>query len=468
MHIPGYAHATIRAALPAMPTARQVGCLDCCLCDEPFDGRMPVPLGPTETSGLFACRPCLTRFVARARRLRDGALAQDAEQARVEAAEWAAVREPHLAGLESVRGAAEAVTRLASEAVLQPLKVAWLLVALESAHTWATDAAPKPPASADPADTELQDADFRLSLEMISAREAVADRLAYHLINESMPAEPEMCEEFECPEGCSGRHDTSEIDCGPDEVFNSLAREGVVLERPDGALPHRWRRAPGSSAASDSVSADMSEKFAEVLRHFGIDVNDAEVLVSAAAVGLVNDAWRDGPLDVIHSADGGPSDGEIFAQSVDLYRRAREAFITARTDGAEALLAFQAVASDVHLPWAGGSRFTLRASGEPTHAFVRHVDNRVWYTSKLMREQGWRVGVLHRAASAAFVASGHFGMPGWSGVVTSVMERIAVLDRSDAPAALADLDAVEAALREAPDRLGADSLDWLAGRLQFG
>ncbi|MFI8260316.1 hypothetical protein [Streptomyces sp. NPDC085665] len=468
MHIPGYAHATIRAALPAMPTARQVGHLDCCLCDDPFDGRAAVPLGPTETSGLFACRPCLTRFVAKARRLRDSALAQDAEQARAEEAEWAGVRERHLAVLENVREAAEAVTRLAGEADLEPLKVAWLLVSLESAHAWATSEAPEPPASADPADAELQDTDFRLSLEMVSAREAVAERLAYHLINESMPAEPEMCEEFECPEGCSGRHDISDVDCGPDDVFESLAREGVVLERSDPVVPYRWTRMPKAGTDSEPAAEGMSEKFAEVLTYCGLDADDAEILIGAAAVGLVHDAWRSGPIDAFHASDGGPSDGEVFAQSVDLYRRAREALTAAREDGPEALLAFQAIASDVDLPWAGGSQFTLRATGERMQEFVQHVDDRVWYTSKVMREQGWRAGVLHRAASAAFINPSHFGMPGWPAVVTSAMARLATLDRSDAPAALADLDAVEAALREAPDRMGADALDWLCGQNLFG
>ncbi|MEU1406219.1 hypothetical protein ABZ471_28315 [Streptomyces sp. NPDC005728] len=51
-----------------------------------------------------------------------------------------------------------------------------------------------------------------------------------------------------------------------------------------------------------------------------------------------------------------------------------------------------------------------------------------------MREQGRRAGLLHRAASAAFKAPAHFGMPGWPGA--AAMERLAVLDRSGAPEAL--------------------------------
>ncbi|MGP3943882.1 hypothetical protein [Streptomyces sp. 6N106] len=467
MHIPAYAYATIRTALPTVPTSRHVGCMDCCLCDEPFDDRVPVPLSPTETSGLFACHPCLTRLVARARRSRDLALTQEAELAQAESAAWTRTRERHLAGLESVRNAAEAVARLAGDETLEPLRIAGLLVSLESAYAWVTGDAPEPPPSADPADTSLKDGGFRLTLEMISAREAVADRLAYHLINEATPAEPELCEGFECPEGCDGRHGSSHIDCGPDAIFEDLTQQEVVVERQNPVPSHqpKGRTHSATDTARESTVTDMTEQLVAVLEYFGVDADDPEILVSAAAVGLVADAWRAGPLDAIQAADGGPSDGEMLAQSVDLYRRARAALTEPREDGPEALLAFQAVASDVNLPWAGGSYFTIRASGEPTEEFVKHVDDRVWYTSKVMREQGWRAGLLHRAASAAFKAPAHFGMPGWPTTVASAMERLAALDRSDAPAALADLAAVKSALLEAPDRLGADALDWISNRV---
>jgi hypothetical protein len=459
MHIAAYAHATIRAAVPAMPTSRQVDGLDCCLCDEPFGDRAAVPLGPTPTSGLFGCRPCLSRLVARARRTRDARLTRQAEHAAAESAAWAATRDRYLRELGRVREAAEAVAQLADEAAVGPLRIAWLLVSLESAYAWATDHPPEPPASVDPEDPSIKDDEFRLTLGMLSAREAVANRLAYHLINEAAPAEPEMCAEFACPEDCSGRHDSEHIDCGPDAVFDELAGHGVEIERREDD------RSGSTSAVSEQpVRTIDSEQLVAVLRHAGIDADDTELLVSAAAVGLVATAWQDGPLQEILEADGGPSAGEVFAQSVDLYRRARRSLLAAREDGPEALLAFQAVASDLDLPWAGGSGFTLRAAGGPTDEFVRNVDNRVRYMSKVMREQGWRVGVLHQAASAALIHHSHFGMPGWPAVVASAMARLAGSDRSDAPAALGDLGAVESALLEAPDRLGVAVLDWLIRR----
>ncbi|MFI8943782.1 hypothetical protein [Streptomyces syringium] len=465
MHIPAYAHATIRATLPIRPTSRQVGGLDCYLCDEPFGEELAaIPLGPTPTSGLFGCRPCLTRLVTRARRARDAALAQDAERARAESADWLSARDRHLARLDSVRQAAESVAGLARDDDTEPLQVAWLLISLESAYTWIPDA-PEPPASADRESSGLRDEMFRLDLAVITAREAVAERLAYHLINEAQPEEPEICDELECPAGCSGRHDSSHIDCGPDAVFETLAEHGITVEQPEPEpLSPRFTTLLGSSKAEEkrALIPGIEEQAPEILACLGIGADDTDALVSAAAVGLVADAWREGPLEVIHTADDGPSDGEIFAQSVDLYRRARAALMAARDEGPEALLAFVAVASDMDLPWAGGSRFALRTVSESVAEFVQHVDDRARFTAEVMREQGWRAGLLHRATSAAFKAPTHFGMPGWPSAVASAMERLAVLDRSGAPEALADLAAVEAALLKAPDRLGADALDWIS------
>ncbi|MEU7579220.1 hypothetical protein AB0B50_16650 [Streptomyces sp. NPDC041068] len=365
------------------------------------------------------------------------------------------------------------MAELARNEDTEPLQVAWLLISLESAYAWVPDT-PDPPVSADREDSGLRDETFRLNLAMVTAREAVAERLAYHLINAAQPEEPEMCEEFECPKDCSGRHDSSHIDCGPDAVFEDLARHGIIVEQPEPApLSPRLAALFEKSEAEDERSPlpDIEEQAPVVLAHFGIDVGDTDVLVSTAAVGLVADAWREGPMEDIHAADSGPSDGEVFAQSVDLYRRAHAALVAAQSDGPEVLLSFVAVASDVDLPWAGGSRFALRAmseSSESVEEFVQHVDDRVWFTAEVMREQGWRAGLLHRATSAVVKAPTHFGMPGWPSAVTSAMERLAVLDRSGAPEALTDLTAVKAALLEAPDQLGVDALDWISRHALLG
>ncbi|MER5563640.1 hypothetical protein ABT071_34170 [Streptomyces sp. NPDC002506] len=464
MHIPGYARAMIRSALPTVPTARQVGALDCCLCDGPFEDRLPIPLGPTRESGLFSCHPCLTRLVSRARRLRDAALTQDAEQAVAESTAWASIRERYLAQLDGVRQAAEATAEIAGREDTEPLRVAWVLISLESAYAWLPDS-PEPPVSADHEGERLRDEEFKLNLAMIAAREVVAERLAYHLINAAQPEEPEMCGELECPDDCSGRHDSAHIDCGPDAVFEELAKHGLSVKPPEPApLPPRVAARLGGTEVEDKSLPipDIEEQAPVVLAHFGINVSDMDTLVSAAAVGLVFDAWREGPMEDIHASDAGPSDGEIFAQSVDLYRRAHTALIAARDEGPEVLFAFVAIASDVNLPWAGNSRFALREVPASVEEFVQHVDDRVWFTAEVIRTQGWYAALLHRACSAVVKAATHFGMPGWPDVVASRMERLALLDRADAPEALPDLETLEVALLTAPDQLGADILDWLS------
>ncbi|WP_329179611.1 hypothetical protein [Streptomyces sp. NBC_01477] len=348
MHIPAYAYATIRSALPHVPTSRQVAALDCCLCDQPFDDRLPVPLGPTPESGLFGCHPCLRRLVTRARRARDASLTRDAEQARARAAAWLPVRERHLARLGRVTEAAEAVTTLVRDNSVEPLHMAWLLVSLESANSWLPDK-PEPPWPAEREDRDLKDAGFRLRLAMIGAREAVAEQLAYHVINQAQPAEPEMCEEFECPGDCTGRHDVTDIDCGPDCVFDDLAEHGITVERPEPEPPSFGPAASRGSARTDPEETgeetegdslpDMEEYASPVLlARLGIDADDPDALLNAAAVGLVGDAWREGPLEAIHGAEDGPSDAEMFAQGVDLYRRARAALAAARDNGPEELL----------------------------------------------------------------------------------------------------------------------------------
>ncbi|WP_424214098.1 hypothetical protein ACN20G_19610 [Streptomyces sp. BI20] len=460
MHIPAYARDAIRAVLPRIPTSRHVGMVSCCLCDKPFgEDLAPIPLGPTPTSGLFGCRPCLSRLITKARRDRDAARVRDARNVRDVLASWEAVCERHLARLDEIRRAAEAVAESARGGEVTAVDVAWLLVCLESAHVGVPEA-PEPPSVAAADDTGIKDADFRLDLAMIEAREAVAERLTYHVINEAAPADPEACEEFGCPEGCSGHHEMTDIDCGPDAVFEHLAEHGITVEREE------WESVPGPGPEAEHEPIfECEDEVRAVLEHAGLDVTDTDVLVSAAAVGLVADAWREGPLCALHAADDGPNDGEIFAQSVDLYRRARAALTAAREEGPDVLLGFAAVASAANLAWAGRSGFALSHMSRSSDEFVRHVDDRVWFTREVIRQDGWYPALLHRAFSAVFKASDHFGMPQWPGVVASAMERMAELDRGDAPPALADPEAVREALLDAPDRLGAEALEWLARKV---
>ena len=192
---------------------------------------MPLnPVAGSESSN--ACRSCLTRLVAQARQSRDTAHTEEANRVGAELATWMATRDGYIAGIDRVRQAAAAVTQLVGDSDLEPLRAAWLHVSLESAYAWATASKPEPSSLADPSDSSLEEAELGLFIEMTLAREAVADHLAYHLISENSPPEPEMCADFECPADCSGKHEISNIDCGPDAIFEDLIGHGISVRSP--------------------------------------------------------------------------------------------------------------------------------------------------------------------------------------------------------------------------------------------
>jgi hypothetical protein len=102
---------------------------------------------------------------------------------------------------------------------------------------------------------------------------------------------------------------------------------------------------------------------------------DEGTIVSAAAVGLVELVWRNSPLEDMHAGGGlrglGPSDGEMFAESVALHRAAKAAL-----PEEFGLLEFEDHVLDRHRPWAAGRR-TLQEMGYGSlGAFTKHVRGR--------------------------------------------------------------------------------------------
>ncbi|TMR96126.1 hypothetical protein [Nonomuraea basaltis] len=195
----------------------------------------------------------------------------------------------------------------------------------------------------------------------------------------------------------------------------------------------------------------------------GVDPDEEPALVSAAAVGLVLDAWRNSPLEDIHSEDNGPSDGEMFAQSVYLYRKAKTALTAARKGNLRPMFALEGMITNPQRRWAGGSSFTLASTGADLAAFHEHVESRLWYVRSVIEEEGWRAALLRKAFSAVS-ASHHYGMPKWPHLVDGAMIRLAAFESELLPEPLKDQEAARTALREEPDRLGIDALEWLIAR----
>ena len=57
-------------------------------------------------------------------------------------------------------------------------------------------------------------------------------------------------------------------------------------------------------------------------RYGKAEISGHEAVVSAMAVGLVIDVWRNGPVEDMHCGKRGPDDAAMFAESTALHDRA--------------------------------------------------------------------------------------------------------------------------------------------------
>jgi hypothetical protein len=58
------------------------------------------------------------------------------------------------------------------------------------------------------------------------------------------------------------------------------------------------------------------------------EISGHEAVVSAMAVGLVIDVWRNGPVEDMHCGKRGPDDSAMFAESTSLHEQAVTALPT--------------------------------------------------------------------------------------------------------------------------------------------
>jgi hypothetical protein len=204
---------------------------------------------------------------------------------------------------------------------------------------------------------------------------------------------------------------------------------------------------------------------------------DEDTIVSAAAVGLVELVWRNSPLEAMHAGGGlrgrGPSDGELFAESVALHRAGKVAL--PRVFG---LLEFEEHVLDRYRPWAAGGR-TLQEMGYGSlGAFAKHV-RRHTNTLLAIRDDGYRLLLGYLIMLTRLRGRGHYGMPRWPAIAASVRE---LLLTPEHPAWLAQMrdtalavappgtplpDALHRTLLDGPDTLPLPVLDWLADRVMY-
>ena len=91
------------------------------------------------------------------------------------------------------------------------------------------------------------------------------------------------------------------------------------------------------------------------------EISGHEAVVSAMAVGLVIDVWRNSPVEDMHCGKRGPDDAAMFAESTSLHDRAVTALTAAnRPTG---LLQFEDHLLDRERPWAGAGGKILKDLG---------------------------------------------------------------------------------------------------------
>ncbi|MEU1707968.1 hypothetical protein ABZ478_21710 [Streptomyces sp. NPDC005706] len=208
---------------------------------------------------------------------------------------------------------------------------------------------------------------------------------------------------------------------------------------------------------------------------------EAGNLANAAAMGITQMVWRNGPIEDAHAGArgrrNGLHDGVMFARNTWVYSQALEAV---RSSDQYALLRFEKQILDRELVWPGTSgnltQFGYGALGE----IKKHAKKRIDYLM-FLEEQFQREEFMLLTSIQGFGASDHFGMPGWEPRVRAAIERIrgddpefvtrlkTVYDidfgeiMKKAPAVVHDdLPEVERALLDAPYELGAQTLDWFA------
>lgn len=202
-------------------------------------------------------------------------------------------------------------------------------------------------------------------------------------------------------------------------------------------------------------------------------LTDPDAVVSAMAVGLVEELWRNGPVEAIHSSRHGPNDAAMFAESTALHTEAIHAL--ASPQRAAGLLDFERHLLDRERPWAGR---TLRDLGYGHLGdYARHVKDRTNTMLGLVNnhtcvDDPLEVYLVNRALT---FGRDHKGMPGWQIIVDRIGTLLQEPDHpawrddtrgADAiaqmPTEIVSIDILRAALLDRPSNLSDEVLAWLS------
>jgi hypothetical protein len=197
---------------------------------------------------------------------------------------------------------------------------------------------------------------------------------------------------------------------------------------------------------------------------------DGESINEAAALGMVIEVWRNSPLENMHSGKRGPSDGEMFAESVALQRLAREVLESSERYG---ILRFGHHILDRDRLWAGGERTLQEMGFGYLGEFHKHVMNRSHALIDLDEMYGREALLTYLVHKADVFGWRLKGMPLWPRTVSIACDMIAdtghpvwygqgMEDMASAPRELIPLmEEIKSVLLRAPDELPLAVLEWL-------
>ena len=246
-------------------------------------------------------------------------------------------------------------------------------------------------------------------------------------------------------------------------------------QRPGGAVLKPG--CPGSRRNCELLSR-LNEDHAERCREAGIV--DPDAMLSAAAVGLVIEVWRNGPVEDMHAGRRGPSDAAMFAESTALHASA----VTALTapNRKVGLLDFEEHLLDRDRPWAGTGGRTLPDLG---YGFLgdyrRHVKDRINALMALADHTCVPAPLeTYLIPRALMRGRDHMGMPGWLAIVHRIGVLLADPDHpqwrddrrgyqalDELTAQVTSIGDLTAILLTNPSNLPQDVLDWLSDHLLY-
>lgn len=145
-------------------------------------------------------------------------------------------------------------------------------------------------------------------------------------------------------------------------------------------------------------------------------------ILSAAAVGLVEKAWRNSPVEDAHASRRGPDDGQMMAESLHLHTVAHAEL--SRDASCSGLLAFERYVLDFERSWHGTARTVKDMLYGHLGEFRKHVKQQTNTLIGLANEGGSDVMLGFLCLFTRYYGRNHYGMPTWRSLVDASIDHL--------------------------------------------